>query len=60
MCSREFSTAMCWKWLIFAGSTRLKTEPTPFLRVRVGDLPVGEQLDLLQLLVERSSCAADC
>ena len=30
MCSREFSTAMCWKWLIFAGSTRLKTEPTPF------------------------------
>ena len=29
MCSRDCSTAMCWKWLIFAGSTRLKTEPTP-------------------------------
>ena len=51
MCSRDCSTAMCWKWLIFAGSTRLKTTPTPLLRVRVGDLPVGEQLDLLQLLV---------
>ena len=29
MCSRDCSTAMCWKWSIFAGSTRLKTPPTP-------------------------------
>ena len=29
MCSRDCSTATCWKWSIFAGSVRLKTEPTP-------------------------------
>ncbi len=28
MCSRDWSTAMCWKWLILTGSVRLKTEPT--------------------------------
>src|SRR6185369_7750899 len=30
MCSRDLSTATCWKWLIFTGSVRLKTPPTPF------------------------------
>src|SRR4051794_17476129 len=30
MCSRDCSTAMCWKWSSFAGSMRLKTPPTPF------------------------------
>src|SRR6266540_1417452 len=29
MCSRDSLTATCWKWLIFAGSVRLNTEPTP-------------------------------
>jgi hypothetical protein len=29
MCSRVCSTATCWKWSIFTGSTRLKTPPTP-------------------------------
>jgi hypothetical protein len=51
MCSRDSLTASCWKWLIFAGSVRLKTPPTP-ARVGVGDLAVGEQLDLLELLVD--------
>src|SRR4051794_12739371 len=31
MCSRDCSTATCWRWSIFAGSTRLKTPPTPAL-----------------------------
>ena len=53
MPSRDSSTAMCWSSLIRAGSTRLNTPPTPVARVRVGDLAVGEQLDLLQLLLER-------
>ena len=29
MCSRDCSTAICWKWLIFAGSVSEKTPPTP-------------------------------
>ena len=29
MWSRDSFTAICWKWLILAGSVRLKTEPTP-------------------------------
>ena len=29
MCSRDFSTAMCWRRLISAGSVRLSTEPRP-------------------------------
>src|SRR5436190_105565 len=28
MCSRDCSTATCWKWLILSGSMRLKTPPT--------------------------------
>ena len=40
------------EWLIFTGSTRLKTAPDAGLRVGIGDLPVGEQLDLLQLLLQ--------
>ena len=53
MCRRDCSTAMCWKWLICAGSVRLKTEPTPLRAVGVGDLAVREQLELLELLVDR-------
>ena len=54
MCSRDCSTAMCWKWLILAGSVRLNTPPTPRPgRPRRSYLAVGEQLHLLQLLVQR-------
>ena len=39
------------EWLIFSGSVRLKTAADAGLGVGVGDLAVGEQLHLLQLLL---------
>ena len=53
--SREFSTASCWYLLISAGSVSLKTAPTG-LRASAGfvlHLPVGEQRELVELLLER-------
>ena len=47
MCSRDCSTATCWRGLIFAGSVRLKTPPTPRLGLGVRRLPVGVELELL-------------
>ena len=53
MCSRDCSTAMCWKWLIFSGSVEAEDAADAGLGVGVGDLAVGEQLHLLQLLLRR-------
>ena len=52
MCSRDFSTAMCWKWLISAGLGQREDPADAGLGVGVGDLAVGEQLDLLELLLD--------
>ena len=53
MRSRDCSTAIRWYRSISAGSVRLKTAPTGLRASPVVDLPVGEQRELVELLLER-------
>ena len=51
MCSRDCSTAMCWQLVDPGRVDQAEDAAHPAAGVRVGDLPVGEQLHLLQLLL---------
>ena len=53
MPSRDSSTAMCWKCVDLLRVDQAEHRADTALRVLVGDLAVGQQLDLLQLLLQR-------
>ena len=55
---RDFSTAICWRCVDLDRVDEAEDAADAVLRVLVGDLAVGEQLDLLQLLLRSSSSPA--